>query len=172
MLILGFFWITVNDVLFAFGVIILLCLHAVINIYIYLAYTERKSTWWTVKSSCDCEESFQAIPKKKLVVVNWCWMKSPGESKFRLFRWWRWLKFVLNNSRGGVLRFRHCWCHCEHFIFITWIVCIIYVQSCDLRCFLFHILEIQKILIFERLFFLQSGLLLFYLCKIQLIVTF
>ena len=74
MLILGFFWITVNDVLFAFGVIILLCLHAVINIYIYLAYTERKSTWWTVKSSCDCEESFQVIPKKNLLLstgVGW-----------------------------------------------------------------------------------------------------
>ena len=137
-------------------------------------------TWHTLKEKVPGEQwrvvvtvkSHSNLFRKKLVVVDGCWMKSPGESKLRLFRWWRWLKFVLNNSRGGVLGFRHCWCHCEHFIFITGIVWIIYVQSCDLRCFLFHILEIQKILIFERLFFLQSGLLLFCLCKIQLIVTF
>ena len=36
-----------------------------------------------------------------------------------------------------------------------------HVQSCDLWCFLFHILKIRKILIFERLFFLKIGLFVF-----------
>ena len=85
--------------------------------------------------SWDCEKLFQFIPKEKLllstgvgwrkvVVVDGCWMKSPGEIKFRLFRWWWWLKFLLSNSGGGVLTFRWCWWHCKYFIFITGIICI------------------------------------------------
>ena len=79
----------------------------------------------------------------------------------------------LSNSGGEVLTFRYCWWHCKHFIFITRIICIkttFRAVTCDV--FLFHILEIQKILIFERLFLLQSGLLFFYLRTILLMVFF
>ena len=86
---MGFFWITVNNVLFAFGVIIWLWLHVVINIYTYLAFIERKNTWWTsVKRqhplkekmlveqvsrgllNWDCEKLFQFIPKEKLLLLT------------------------------------------------------------------------------------------------------
>ena len=76
----------------------------------------------------------------KVVVVDGCWMKSLGEIKFRLFRWWRWLNSFLSNSRGGLLRFRYCWWHCKHFIFITGIICIkstFRAVTCDVFHFTF-----------------------------------
>ena len=39
---------------------------------------------------------WEVIPiysERKVVVVDGCWIKSPGEIKFRLFRWWWWLNF-------------------------------------------------------------------------------
>ena len=74
---MGFFWITVNDVSFGFGVIILLWLFAVIGIYIYLASIETKIPDEQVPKlllSRDCERSFQFIPKEKLLLstgVGW-----------------------------------------------------------------------------------------------------
>ena len=58
-------------------VIILLWLHAVTNIHIYLASTERKILGEQLPRgllSCDCEKSFQVIPKGKLLLstsVGW-----------------------------------------------------------------------------------------------------
>ena len=106
---------------------------------------------------------WEVIPiysERKAVVVDECWMKSLGEIKFRLFRWWRWLFFWatveveyldldiaddIANISSSYLNHMHQ----------------VHVQSCNLWYFLFHILEIQKILIFDWLFFLQSGLLSF-----------
>ena len=134
--------------------------------------------------SWDCEKLFQFIPKEKLllstgvgwrkvVVVDGCWMKSPGEIKFRLFRWWWWLNFFWATVEVEYL-------HLDIADDIANILSSlpnhmhqIYVQSCDLWCFLFQVLEIiQKTLIFDRLFFLQNCLLFFYLRTILLMVTF
>ena len=68
----------------------------------------------------------------------------------------------LSNSGGEVLTFRYCWWHCKHFIFITRIICIkttFRAVTCDV--FLFHILEIQKILIFERFVFVAEWFVIF-----------
>ena len=78
--------------------------------------------------------------RRKVVVVDGCCMKSLGEIKFTLFRWWRWVKFFLNKSRGGALKFRYCWWHFKHFSFITRIVCIkstFRALTCDVFCFTF-----------------------------------
>ena len=76
-------------------------------------------------------------------------MKISGEIKFRLFPWWRWLNFLgatveleyldldiaddIANISSSYLNHMHQ----------------VHVQSCNLWYFLFHILEIQKILIFD-----------------------
>ena len=112
--------------------------------------------------SWDCEKLFQFIPKEKLLLSTGVGWRVLEESSLDCFGDGDGLIFVfLSNSGGGVPTFRYCWWHCKHFIFITRIICIkstFRAVFCDVF-FLFHILEIQKILIFERLFSLQSGLL-------------
>ena len=124
--------------------------------------------------SCDCE-LWEVIPiyfERQVVLVDGSSMKIPGEIKFRLFRWWQWLKIFLRNCRGRALRFRYCWWHCKHFIFIIAIVCINFTfraVTCDVFLFFyFTFFGNPKKLIFERLFLFQSGLLFFCLRTILL----
>ena len=137
-----FFWITVNDLSFAFGIIILLRLHAVINVYIYFAFIERKNTWCQEICIIETENLFQFIPKEKLLSTGVEWrvlekssLDCSGDGDGLIFFF-----FFLSNSRGGVLRSRYCWWHCKHLIFITGIICIKFTfraATCDVFYFTF-----------------------------------
>ena len=121
--------------------------------------------------SCErLREVILIFSERKVVFVDGCWIKRPGETKVRLFRWWRWLKFIFEQqSRWSTILLMALQTFLLHYRNHMHLV---HVQDCDLWCFLLHILEIQKILIFEHFFFLQSGLLFFCLCIILLMVTF
>ena len=108
-------------------------------------------TWHPLKEKVPGEQALRGLlswdwevnriySERKVVGVDEYWMKNPGEIKFRLFRWWWRLNFVLSNSWSEVLRFRYCWWHWKYLIFITGIICIkstFRAVACDLFYFTF-----------------------------------
>ena len=73
--------------------------------------------------SWDCEKLFQFIPKEKLLLstgIAWRVLEKScldcsGDGDDLIF---------LSNNGGGGVRFRYCWWHYKHFIFITRVICI------------------------------------------------
>ena len=73
--------------------------------------------------SWDCEKLFQFIPKEKLLLstgIAWRVLEKScldcsGDGDDLIF---------LSNNGGGGVRFRNCWWHYKHFIFITRVICI------------------------------------------------
>ena len=104
--------------------------------------------------SWDYEKLFQFIPKEKFLLSTGVGWRALEKSRLDCSGDGDGLIF-LSNSGGGVLKLQTFHLHYRNHMHQ------VRFQSSDLWCFLFHILEIQKSLIFERLFFLQSVFFLF-----------
>ena len=77
------------------------CMLLLIFVFTWHQLKEKISGEQVPRGLLSCERLRELIlifSERKVVFVDGCWIKRPGETKVRLLRWWRWLKFIFEQQ--------------------------------------------------------------------------